>query len=398
MLADRPEDSIQWGERAYALAERLGATEILVHALTTLGTVEVELESSNTRTLERALSLAVQHEMHDHAGRAFANLICQFVQAHEYELAAHYFEKGLAYTEARDLDSYSVYLYGWRGRYHFEQGRWREAEEDAVESLRSHGGGSVIPIPALIVLGHLKVRQGKEDGYALLDEARELSMRTRELQRIGPLAAARAEAAWWRGSPAECLEEARIGYELALAGTDPWILGTLAYWMWRAGGLEEVPALTPEPFKLMIEGRWSEAAQEWERIGCPYEQALALAEGDEDAKLRALRLFERLGAVPATRDLKRRLRETGVRGVPRGPRPTTRIDRHGLTAREREVVALIDLGLSNADIGERMSISPKTVDHHVSSILAKLHARKRSEAAAIVRRLDADSRAEIGGL
>jgi DNA-binding NarL/FixJ family response regulator len=141
----------------------------------------------------------------------------------------------------------------------------------------------------------------------------------------------------------------------------------------------------PEPFKLMIEGSWKAAAGEWERIGCPYDQALALADGDAQAQLKALQIFERLGAVPAIRDLKRHLQATGVKGVPRGPRPTTRSDRYGLTMREREVLALIDQGLSNSEIGTRMSISPKTVDHHVSSILAKLNTHTRTEAAAILR-------------
>jgi DNA-binding NarL/FixJ family response regulator len=51
------------------------------------------------------------------------------------------------------------------------------------------------------------------------------------------------------------------------------------------------------------------------------------------------------------------------------------------------VLALVERGLSNAEIGASMSISPKTVDHHVSSILAKLQAHNRSEAAALSRGL-----------
>ena len=162
------------------------------------------------------------------------------------------------------------------------------------------------------------------------------------------------------------------------------------YWRWRAGDLKKAPARTPAPFKLLMAGRWREAARAWERQGCPYEQALALAEGDREAGLQALQMFERLGAAPAARDLRRRLRLTGVKGVPRGPRPATGADRLGLTAREREALALVAEGLSNADIGARMSIAPRTVDHHVSAILAKLHVSTRSEAAAILRRLEAE--------
>jgi DNA-binding CsgD family transcriptional regulator/tetratricopeptide (TPR) repeat protein len=388
MLANRLHETKLWGERALELAERLGATEIVVHALTNIGTIEIATSGMAMRsTLEKALAMARDHDMHDHAGRAYSNLVSEAVDSRDYALAARYLDEGIAYMEARDLDAYSIYLRGWQALCYFEQGMWKEAEEAAVEALRTHGGDSIIPMPAYFVLGHLKVRQGKPEGAALLGTANALALPTGEIQRIGPVAVARAEAAWWQGDPMRCAEEAHFAFEIATQVRDRWIMGALAYWLWRAGSLQEIPDGTPEPFKLMIEGRWREAAREWERIGCPYEKALALAEGDSEARLQALQIFERLGAAPALRDLKRRLRATGVKGVPRGPRPTTRTDRNGLTAREREVLALIERGLSNAEIGSHMSISPKTVDHHVSSILGKLRAHSRSEAVALTRGL-----------
>lgn len=388
-LADRSEEGKLWGVRARALAEQFGATDIEVHALTSIGTADIQMGGAS-KTLEKALLIARQHEMHDHAGRAYANLISLSVQDHRYGLADQYLHEGLAYMEARDLDSYAIYLHGWQARCYFEQGRWEDAEKEAAEALQMRGGDSVIPIPALIVMGHLKVRKGVADGFTILDRARELALPTGELQRIGPLAVARAEAAWWHGDPQRCAEESRAGYQLALEGTDRWIMSALAYWLWRAGALEHIPERVTEPFKLMIEGRWREAAQEWERIGCPYEQALALSEGNTEARLQALQIFERLGAVPALRRLRQRLQEEGIRGVPRGPRRTTRRDRFGLTAREREVVELVSQGLSNAEIGQHMSISPKTVDHHVSAILAKLNIRSRRDIAGTVRSIEAE--------
>jgi DNA-binding CsgD family transcriptional regulator len=58
-----------------------------------------------------------------------------------------------------------------------------------------------------------------------------------------------------------------------------------------------------------------------------------------------------------------------------------------LTARELEVLALVADGLRNADIARRLSISPKTVDHHVSAILAKLGVPTRGAAARVAARL-----------
>jgi DNA-binding NarL/FixJ family response regulator len=69
----------------------------------------------------------------------------------------------------------------------------------------------------------------------------------------------------------------------------------------------------------------------------------------------------------------------------RGPRQSTRANRGGLTAREVEIVGLLDEGLRNADIAERLHLSAKTVDHHVSSVLSKLGVKTRGEAARVFR-------------
>ena len=58
----------------------------------------------------------------------------------------------------------------------------------------------------------------------------------------------------------------------------------------------------------------------------------------------------------------------------------------GLTRRQREIVALIDEGLSNKEIAGRLSIELATVKNHVHNILEKLQVSRRGEAAAVVRR------------
>jgi DNA-binding CsgD family transcriptional regulator len=97
----------------------------------------------------------------------------------------------------------------------------------------------------------------------------------------------------------------------------------------------------------------------------------------------ALLVFERVG--DRRRDeaaaLLRRLGAAGPPGPKRG------ID---LTRREEEVLDLLGHGLTNAEIGERLFISAKTVEHHVSRILAKLGLRSRTEAAAHITRSRVD--------
>jgi DNA-binding NarL/FixJ family response regulator len=130
------------------------------------------------------------------------------------------------------------------------------------------------------------------------------------------------------------------------------------------------------------------ASQRWADLGCPYEAAMVRAQGQDEAQLRlALAEFQNLGALPAARLASRRLRELGVRDIPRGPRPGTLSNPAALTPRELEVVALLAEGLRNSEIADRLVLSPRTVDHHVSSVLSKLDARTRSEAVAAAIRL-----------
>ncbi len=127
------------------------------------------------------------------------------------------------------------------------------------------------------------------------------------------------------------------------------------------------------PYALHLAGRYRAAASAWEGIGCPYQQALALADSDAEEDLRrALEIFQSLGARPAASLVVERLRALGVRTIPRGPRRRTQLNPAGLTGRELEVLALLGQGLRNVDIAGRLVVSPKTVDHHVSAILRKL--------------------------
>jgi DNA-binding NarL/FixJ family response regulator len=54
----------------------------------------------------------------------------------------------------------------------------------------------------------------------------------------------------------------------------------------------------------------------------------------------------------------------------------------GLTGRQLEVLALLARGMRNSEIADRLVLSRKTVDHHVSAILGKLDVRTRHEATA----------------
>ena len=200
--------------------------------------------------------------------------------------------------------------------------------------------------------------------------------------------AARSEALWLEGRPEEIAQETDDAFERALKLSELHSLGELALWRWRAELLDQPPAQTKAPRRWQIEGDWQRAASWWRERSCPYEAALALADADdEDALRQAYDELRALGANPAAAMVARRLRERGARGVPRGPRPRTRENPAGLTARELDVVALLADGLRNAEIAERLVVSERTVDHHVAAILHKLDVRTRGEASAEAARL-----------
>jgi len=75
-----------------------------------------------------------------------------------------------------------------------------------------------------------------------------------------------------------------------------------------------------------------------------------------------------------------RMRQLGIR-VPAGPREGTRANPAGLTARQLEVLALLVEGLTNAEIADRLVVSPRTAEHHVAAVLTKLGAATRLDAA-----------------
>jgi DNA-binding NarL/FixJ family response regulator len=150
----------------------------------------------------------------------------------------------------------------------------------------------------------------------------------------------------------------------------------------------ELHAELPEPFAREIAGDWPGAADAWARLGRPYDAALAWLGSRDEAGLRqAVATFDELGARTAAAAARRRMKALGISAIPRGPRPATRADPAGLTSREREVLALLADGLADRVISQRLFISERTVQHHVSSVLSKIGVASRAAAAREAARL-----------
>ncbi|HEY1480256.1 MAG TPA: LuxR C-terminal-related transcriptional regulator, partial [Gaiellales bacterium] len=268
-------------------------------------------------------------------------------------------------------------------------GRWDEAAASATSVLANPRESPPSRVWPLVVIGLLRARRGDPDPWTPLDEALELARSIGELQRLSPVAIARAEAHWLAGDSGAIEAETSSALALAIERRDPCSAGALFLWRRRAGIVEACPdALVSEPYRRELNGDAEGAARFWRELGCPYEAALALAQHESEGSLRlALGELQRLGARPATIRIARMLRERGARDVRHGPRAATRENPGGLTARELEVLTLVAEGLRNADIATRLFMSQRTVAHHVSAILRKLAVDTRGQASAEAARL-----------
>jgi DNA-binding CsgD family transcriptional regulator len=183
-----------------------------------------------------------------------------------------------------------------------------------------------------------------------------------------------------KGRGEESLDVLAPAYEQALDTDSEWAQGEIGFWMWKVGAIDGPAEDAARPFSLQMSGDWRSAAAAWREIGCPYEVALALADGDEEAMLEAVAAFETLGAKPAADMARSRLRDMGVGKIPRGPTSETRENPMNLTARQLDVLRLMTRGLTNSEIAEALFISKKTVEHHVSAVFTKLGVADRSKA------------------
>ncbi|MER9047427.1 LuxR C-terminal-related transcriptional regulator [Mesorhizobium sp. M0923] len=167
-------------------------------------------------------------------------------------------------------------------------------------------------------------------------------------------------------------------------------LGELSVWWRRCGMPGSLPALSapiPSPWSAELVGDPQAAAAEWTRFSLPYEAALALMQvrgADAGTALaRAVAMLDEIDA-PAAAALARKLAQRqGLSGllpkVQRGPYAAARRHPLGLTQHEQKVLALIAQGISNKEVARHLSRSPRTIEHHVSSLLGKLNAANRME-------------------
>ena len=390
MLDYRFDEVAEYCAKATQIAKEFNRPDIEVHAQNNLSMSLVLADPARGRDLmQQSLATSLKLGDADNAGRAYTNGCYFELYRGKFKKALEIALDGYAFSTSSEQDGYAGYQAGTVAVILSELGQWDDALEWAQRVLREVSFGPEFkmghPFPAASAMVRIAMRRGNATGDETFAYLKKFAAGTEEMQRRAVCADIDAERAWYG------LEDRRAAIA-ALKG----ILGKLSapscipdtlLWLRRLDPDAEIPMSDDliEPVRLQITGKWQEAAQIWKSEGSPFRAAFALAEGDAPARAQAVEILSNLGA-DATRDaVLRDAQRDGIALNVRQARQSTRAHPAGLTKRQMSVLEALNEGLSNAEIADKLFISPKTVDHHVSAILAKLEVGSRGEAAAKAR-------------
>ncbi|MEU3459248.1 AAA family ATPase [Streptomyces sp. NPDC006733] len=379
-------------DRARHLGDRAGRPDLVALCLNYLGIARADLgeAADGLRHVRESLAVSTREGFYESAARAYTNLGELFHRFGDHDALGDCVRVGLAFTRERGFWSHAYNLEVHRCLALMRRGEWARAEEGLrglVEGVDDPGMLHAYSVPPY---ARLLARRDEPRAQPLLAEAWQRALRHRSMPGMAYAGIAYAEWAWLARCP-EVAAEIRDALlpQLSSPGRAPFRAELLRYL--ARSGLAAAPVTDcPTPYADGLRGDWRAAAAGWQRLGDPYERALELAaSGEPEPTVEALRVLDGLGATAPAALVRGQLQRLGLRRLPRGPAVATRAHPANLTSRQADVLTLLSEGLTNAKIAERLVLSVRTVDHHVSAILGKLGASTRREAAETARSLSA---------
>jgi DNA-binding CsgD family transcriptional regulator/tetratricopeptide (TPR) repeat protein len=384
-LTDRYEQVLVEAETALDAARAADRPDLLAHTENYVGCAMAMLgdHAGGLERLRRARRIAQEGGWFEATARAYTNLVKLLVLARRWDEVERVSEEALGFYDDHDFRAHRYHTLGQRARAAIVLGDWRTADRLLRQVEGGVRGASILGAIPAEARALLAVRSGADAADELLERAWEVALTTRSAQYVVPTAAAGIERAWVLDRPANA--DPYVAPALEAAG-DSWWSGWLRWRLRLVRDLPDLPdvgAVVPQPEGISLAGDRHAAAERWAQLRMPYEQGIELlSAGETGSMLEALRIFDDLGAEPAARLARQRLRDHGVRSIPRRPQPATRQHPAGLTERQAEVLDRLSQGLTNAQIADELVVSVRTVDHHVAAVLQKLGVSSRQEAAA----------------
>ncbi len=426
--SDDPTAAERWAREAREMALQFGDTDLELCALSQTGAALVQMGrlEEGSALLDEAMagSLSGEGERLETVVYTSCIMISSCSQVAQFERAVQWVHVADTFTQRYG----SPHLYTLCRTYYasllFSLGKWNDAEEELLTALRiGRTAERALYGQALAKLAELRLAQGRTEEAARLvadfeDHVPTASVRGAiHLARGEPIVAGRVlrralgemdgqeprSVAPHRAGSAVNLERAVLldllaEAELQQGATEK--AGETVRRLVELGAQTDCEVIVARGERslgrvLAVEGNDAAAVHHLERaltvfvrLEMPLEAgrtrlllAGAIAQNEREAVIAegkaALAAFEALGAGRYANEASAFLRSLGVKAARIGPRGIGL-----LTKREREVLALLAEGLSNQELAERLFLTRKTVEHHVSSVLAKLGLNSRAEAAA----------------
>lgn len=386
MRGERAE-AIRWGERAIAMEPTHSDPLTRAQVRVTVATAKLfSDDDSGRKMMEDAQAIAFTHDLHEEAARVYTNYSEYAIVKGDWALAERLVREGLAFDVKHGLDSWTTYLRGRYAQYHLARGHLVQARTLALAAFDGHHRTPLMELPARTVLATVHSLLDDSGSEEELQSVLQQVLGTGEQQRITPVRFALMQHYYLRDSLDAVREHLQAMLDFGTAVLRPWDAGALRVWASRiafelppGNGKDHTPG---QGFELR--GDFEAAAVSYSESGFPIEAAMAriagARAGDSALAEAAAEDFAALGCDVGEQAALALQKHATAGTRQRGPYRAARKHPLGLTRKEVAVLALMAEGATNTEIAEQLSRSPRTVEHHVSSILSKLDASNRLEA------------------